>query len=901
MILNRTASNQPANTISNFFGHLFPQGHIPASSYPAFETHATSLAAPHTYYNRVNWPDGSWKFAGFFLRVPEAVPAARTFTASGGTLTASSITDLATGMPCRTVTTNTLPSGLSPGVTYWIRLTTGSNFTLHTTYAGAIANTGAVTISSSGTGTHTLQPACVMTVKSTSATPVSSSFSNTIFTDKNFKAVASATWNWSGLNTSDLNTGISAGGNDAVVLGDGAAGRLMRVYQEFNNGADNANCGVWHYIAALQNVSTSLYGYRYLCRLQNGWHDAGSSIVTNFMDNLVLLDGATTIKVAAPQVPYLNFNCSAGVFAVSSTSGVDNGVPVYVSATSVLAGLSVGGIYFIRATSATGVTLHRSGNGGLTGGDFVSVSGTGTGKFRTQLFNEWYSGGIWTAETDGRYTFYQGGGTGTEAVADCITNLAYQLSSKVLAPLNRALYPSSNTYRSYYPTQYVDLQWYEDNPGERTDIGWATGWQTKAFIRNDGDTATIRAHSLQYGHKSWGYRRRTTTLPLNALPTSISGMGAVQTGIYLRPSGPYYAGSVNVPLSWSRVFGAQSGAHRPAPTPLVYIMTGEPQYLDLLHDQAIGSLHQGAGSVTAGASTYYPIVMMDGQLRDEVWLLRDMVWAAHLTPNSYCNAELGNYYRQTVANNFDFIRARKLLCTSWGQTNRIHPLNSRNLNNWQLNYLGTIAALAYKIEDDPDAAQVVEDVLYWHNLWMTTRGDRYLTAYGVAVTAGISTMLSVNSLDDLFVGQAIGSYSWNSVSDECSLITSAARTWGTFDNGTPVITPIMGDTLYIANKTATTFQLAELSAGGSIKDLTTNDTQSDASYWAARYTSAVLSIEENVYNRSEGTRCNGLRLWALALGLSVPAYYNSAVGRFFINNSVTDFASDNGYCMVSTF
>lgn len=81
------------------------------------------------------------------------------FSRSGGNL---QITDAATifynvsGMPVVLTTTNTLPAGLSTGTLYWAKWTGGNNITLHPTYLDAYSGTNAVTVTTDGTGTHTL-------------------------------------------------------------------------------------------------------------------------------------------------------------------------------------------------------------------------------------------------------------------------------------------------------------------------------------------------------------------------------------------------------------------------------------------------------------------------------------------------------------------------------------------------------------------------------------------------------------------------------------------------------------------------------------------------------------------------------------------------------------------------
>lgn len=64
-----------------------------------------------------------------------------------------------TGQRVKVSSTTTLPGGLSASYEYFLRVdgtNPGTDFTLHYTYAGAIANTNRVDVSSAGTGTHTL-------------------------------------------------------------------------------------------------------------------------------------------------------------------------------------------------------------------------------------------------------------------------------------------------------------------------------------------------------------------------------------------------------------------------------------------------------------------------------------------------------------------------------------------------------------------------------------------------------------------------------------------------------------------------------------------------------------------------------------------------------------------------
>jgi len=64
---------------------------------------------------------------------------------------------LTTGQPIQISSSVTLPAGLTAGTTYYVRRIDADTFTLHTTNAGAVANSAQQLVSDTGTGTHTLQ------------------------------------------------------------------------------------------------------------------------------------------------------------------------------------------------------------------------------------------------------------------------------------------------------------------------------------------------------------------------------------------------------------------------------------------------------------------------------------------------------------------------------------------------------------------------------------------------------------------------------------------------------------------------------------------------------------------------------------------------------------------------
>jgi hypothetical protein len=69
-------------------------------------------------------------------------------------VTTGSAHGLITGQTVQFSTDNTLPDPLQPLTTYYVNVATADTFTVHTTNAAAIAGTGAVNLTDTGTGSH---------------------------------------------------------------------------------------------------------------------------------------------------------------------------------------------------------------------------------------------------------------------------------------------------------------------------------------------------------------------------------------------------------------------------------------------------------------------------------------------------------------------------------------------------------------------------------------------------------------------------------------------------------------------------------------------------------------------------------------------------------------------------
>lgn len=78
VLTNETSGAQASGFATQSFGEFFEQGEVPAGTYPQWRTVTGNLLCPSTVYNHVRWPDGSLRWCGVILVVPQVVPAGGT-------------------------------------------------------------------------------------------------------------------------------------------------------------------------------------------------------------------------------------------------------------------------------------------------------------------------------------------------------------------------------------------------------------------------------------------------------------------------------------------------------------------------------------------------------------------------------------------------------------------------------------------------------------------------------------------------------------------------------------------------------------------------------------------------------------------------------------------------------
>lgn len=117
-----------------------------------------------------NWTGGATQTAqvtalgglrgNWLMCFPDWGQATQAFTAAASDICTAVGHLLKTGQPVRVSSSGApedLPDPLVSGTTYYVHWLDADTFTLHTTNAGAVANTGVVNITDAGTGTHTIR------------------------------------------------------------------------------------------------------------------------------------------------------------------------------------------------------------------------------------------------------------------------------------------------------------------------------------------------------------------------------------------------------------------------------------------------------------------------------------------------------------------------------------------------------------------------------------------------------------------------------------------------------------------------------------------------------------------------------------------------------------------------
>lgn len=893
-LVNAVAITQPANFFPQMVGLQFKKGDIPAGTYPQLRLNDGITNILATFTNLVFWNDGSLSFCGCLPRIPITVPA------SGS------------------IFIKVFAGGSTPAVSGFTHATLTSNTDLKLV----------------GTGIQKLL----------------------------------------GTQTSSFNTGIAGG--DVWDFGNGPTALIFGAYQAFNDGAANSpQTGVWHYAQVMKDVSGGIFGYRYIGKFHNGWHDVTvPQIDVVAFQQMFLKNGTTNIREIKASTPdqtlswigqasgtadsgttttmidtgsigagssyyvgdFLGFtsgpnagverritgyNTSTGAFtclafantissgdtfyitgskySVASTTGMVDGICIY--ATTNGAGLFTSTPYYIRVINSTKIHLHTTLGGAKSNNSGWFIGSAGSVSIRACMALNYYAAEPYTCGPSCLYDFVAG--TGVETTCWWKMDNVYAKSTKMFGPIDLTIAPTAITARNYAIETWDDWLVYEDSSGPRPDIGYITGQSTAHFILQTASALqTVRKHGLQTNMDCWSLRRSATRNSLDLLDTDYTGLSTRMPHFCLRPSNTASNSlDVNAPADWAgHLFDIFDFAHKPEGIYYAAVVTGEPHYLDSLHDRAtaglcnadqVGAVTGRGGQIIVGAQTFNRIVLRDGQQRSEAWQLRGAVYSYAITPTNYHGVtNFKGYWGQICNENMAYLVAEKASGTAFSQSVHVYPGVRTDEAVFEQDYLCCVFCMDYVFREDPNSATAILDFHIWKDSIRTQEALFWVTAYYWLFVGKAKNITGWNQVlyNDAWGG---GSVTWNAGTDIITnqipnALAGVPATGDAFAIGASVGTPLGGvtsDTIYFIRDLVNvsgfqyTYKLAA-TPGGAVVDITTTGSQSNDNDYgrhagASNTTLAGITGGEGSYPVS----CHGVMNFARAVGITLPAGFEAAI------------------------
>lgn len=573
-----------------------------------------------------------------------------------------------------------------------------------------------------GSGTKTIN------VRSGGSAPASSALSSSDITARDFTINLTGIDNLSGAWTSSVNQGITD--NDGVaLLGSGPAGILYRVRQGFmQSGADHGQLICDHYVAALQNASNGVGGFRHLGRVYQPYYDVDSPAKNKRDFSWTVKDGATTIATPVPAAAKTFTAAGGGSANMTITShGLQSSIAGRLSTTGTLpTGLSSSTTYYIYPVDANTVNFCPTANEAINGTNAVTASSTGTGTHTFTPHTEIvHFASVYSADSAGKFQFIQGGGSfSAEAPITFAFDKTYWKATKLLPTYDLTVTPTTPSSVTYFPNTRGNLRDAWGGTGQDDTIGIQPQWVAQHFLgQTEAAMSRVRVNALAVGNVPLGFKSSSTgTIPVITATsgTPYTGMGTASST--LRWSQANSAGFTAPTGDVAGIYtGTGAGDHWCGPVYYAALSTGEPQYDDLLVE--VGNYltlcrYTGAESgvgprnnTTTTGGPYYGICFGEasgGGARDDAWSLRELGCAAAIIPDTtWEKAALYNYITDMFAQNMTAIAAINAdRDTFWNTNGLYYFMDYVNASPWQTTYLYATYAMLNGATDGLCATQL---------------------------------------------------------------------------------------------------------------------------------------------------------------------------------------------------
>lgn len=454
-------------------------------------------------------------------------------------------------------------------------------------------------------------------------------------TTADIKAVFQGTLALTGEWTASVNDGIATG--PVVLLGSGPAGSLWRIGSEFRDSANAAHGQLYqhHYVAALTNASGGLAGLRYLGRSMQNWGDVATPIPTCREMTGELRSGATVLKSFVGVTPTVR-----GTVVSPGVLGPTISVPHYSS-------------WF----TASG------------GAEFDFLPGTQANECSV----------YWKHDP------------------------IYQVASGLFPRMDVSFTDTVNMPpMDYVPYGKGNFESYEIGGASRqSEIGAMNQFAALHLINQSAEALrVVRVNGLILGGIGVGVLDHVnqSVLPCVDYGENYANMRVTNPALRLNQSNELYGNTPTIVISdKTAMWRANDITHRPGTCWYPYLVTGEPQYLDMVVESgahAIITMAAGTGTLTTdvpvlnmtttGGSTQRNLILngvtyngTGWYARTELprmfaWAIREMGHAAAFYPD-VCPRGTGTkrYFSQIIDKNMELARAYREHQTAAGNVNYV--------------------------------------------------------------------------------------------------------------------------------------------------------------------------------------------------------------------------------------
>lgn len=363
-------------------------------------------------------------------------------------------------------------------------------------------------------------------------------------------------------------------------------------------------------------------------------------------------------------------------------------------------------------------------------------------------------GSFYTSGAAGTWDFVQGGGSTASAPTVRVThNTPYWVATKLFRPQKTSFTPAVAASQDYFPNCKGEaLAYYTGTTGPRAEIGTIPLWAARHLITQSAvDERIVRVSGLAQGGYRTNVRLASTKqiVPCIDPSPSYAGLGAIRTTwrYWGAASGGFQLAPDN-----NHVWGGEyESHHRGAMAYYAYMLTGEPQYLDMMVEVAAATMlnsYEGTsvykttqpitvntmltsgyagerrgnvnGTIFKGAG----IFTLGGLVRFAAWSSRDVAQAAAVYPDvcpsgtetrKYLREVLDEAYREMVA----YKNARSV---DW-QNSGILSFNGDPLagvNPWCSAYLSESVCHQASILQNPNAVALRQFIAkFWKRIYDT--------------------------------------------------------------------------------------------------------------------------------------------------------------------------------------